>query len=197
MRSPIYSYPLSAAGEAQWDAQGSLILPLDYIQLAFGVTCGGLLSSDAAGITYSFLFTLDDMGPDNRYIATVAQTGTTVTVTDTNLQRIGGVAAGDIARAFWANGLPSVWGVVATTPTPTSYTMTTAVAAPTPISARGGYHGYWRLFAAPASLTGLSARGSGSLAHSTTGPATGLVLRASAVGGGSVTGVVVQGAGPG
>jgi hypothetical protein len=179
---------------AQWDSNGSLVLPLDYIQLAFGVTVGGLLSQDAAGTNYTFYFTLDDCGPDNKFACAVSQSGTTVTVQDPKLSQSGGVTAGDIVHVFDSGTPADGWYVVAGAST-TNYTATSLTSQTIGVS--GGYHGYWRLFAAPPALTGQTARSSACLAHSTTGPATGLILKASAGTAGSVTGIVVQGAGPG
>ena len=196
MRSPIYSQPLAVVGTAKWDAQGSLILPLDYIQLAFGVTCGGILSQDASAITYSYLFTLDDCGPDNAYSCSVSQSTTKVTVTDANLQTNGAVAVGDIAR-IWGTGNSTVdgWYTIATAGTTTTFVSTSATSQT--VAATPGYYARWRLFAAPAGITAATTRASAALAHSTTGPATGLALKATARTAGSLVGVVVQGAGPG
>lgn len=194
MRGPIFSQPLAAVGTAVWSQQGSLILPLDYIQLAFGVSAGGILSQDASAITYSFYLTLDDCSPDGAAPAGVSQTTTTITVTDPALQARGGVAAGDIVQLRGFGSSVDGWYPVATAPSLTTYTVTSLVSQ---TFAGGGMHQYWRLFAAPTLLTAATTRVFTNLAHSTTGPCTGLCLKTSARTAGSLVGIVVQGAGPG
>jgi hypothetical protein len=196
MRSPIYSTALAAAGTAKWGTEGSFVLPLDYIQLAFGVAAGGILSEDNNAITYSYYLVFDDCGPDSIQDCFVAQSTTTITITDAKLATRGGVVAADVVRLISADTTIAGWYVVASTPSATTYTLTSAtsqtVAAGTPCQ-----HQYFRLFAAPAAITGATTRIAAPLSHSTTGPCTGLVMKCSARTGGSVTGVVVQGGGPG
>src|SRR5580765_1747429 len=194
MRSPIYSQSLAAIGTAKWQVDGTLVLPLDYIQLAFGVTAGGILSQDNNAITYSYFLTPDDNSPDALVPCSISQTTTTITVTDPNLQARGGVAAGDIVRITGTGPTTDGWYTIVTAPSPTTYTVTSGTSQS--VSATGGYHAYFRIFAAPAAITGATTRLSAAISHSTTAPWRGLVLKATARTAGSLVGVVIQGAGP-
>jgi len=196
MRSPIFSNRITVAGAtATWGAAGSLILPVDYIQLAFGVVAGGILSEDAAAITYSFFVTYDGMSNDFASPMSLAQTTTTITVTDPNLPLRGGVTVGDVVQLLGTGGNTDGWYVVASTPSTTSYTVTSLVSQT--ITGLASQHKLFRLFAAPAAITGASTRIAAAISITNVGPCTGLVLKATAITTGSVCGVVVQGEGPG
>jgi hypothetical protein len=171
-------------------------MPLDYIQTAFGVGIGVMLSEDASGITYSALMTFDDMGPDSFSYVSISQTTTVVTVTDPSLPLRGGVVAGDIVHIMNSGVAAGVdgWYVVASTPSTTTYTVTSG----TSQSVTGGSnsrHQYFRMFAAPAALTAATTRASAALSHSTTGPVTGVALNVTAYAAGRANMVVVQGVG--
>jgi hypothetical protein len=190
MRSPTY---VQLATNTTSD-----ILPLDYIQLAFGVGIGLIPSQDAAGPpSASVLLTFDDLSSDAFGYCTISQTTTVITVTDPGLAVRGGVAVGDVVKIRGSGVASGVDGTyaVATAPSPTTYTVTSGVSQ----SATGGVnsqHAYYRMFAAPAALTAQVARASGFLSHSTTGPVTGIALKLTGRTVGSVTMAVVQGAGP-
>ena len=196
MRSPIYSNRQSTANAvATWGKNADWVLPLDYIQLAFGAAVGGILSEDATGPNYTFFVTYDGMAPsDFAADAGFSQTTTTITVTDPLLPVRGGVTTGDIVRLFAPGTNIDGWYLVASTPSTTTYTVTSGVSQSLTAN---GKHMYWRLFPAPTALTAATTRISATISINNVGPATGLVLKTGAITGGSVTGVVVQGEGPG
>jgi hypothetical protein len=188
MRSPVRQ-TLSANGDTP-------ILNLDYIQMAFGVGIGVYFSEDAATITWSILTTFDDFGPDNFQPVSLSQTTTVITVTDAGLPARGGVVVGDVV-IIQGSGQANVDGqyAVATAPTPTTYTLTSAVSQSFtggPFTKASVFH----MFAAPTALTAQTAKGTGSLAHSTTGPVTGALMRMTGRTAGSASVLWVQGAGP-
>lgn len=196
MRSPIFSNRQATANSvATWGKNNDWVLPLDYIQLAFGAAVGGILSEDASALTYSFFVTYDgfadrDFGAD----VSISQTTTTITVTDPNLAVRGGVTTGDIVRLFGTGGNTDGWYLVASTPSTTTYTVTSLISQS--ITGLGSRHMYWRLFPTPAALTAATTRIAATISITNIGPATGLVLKTAAITAGSVTGVVVQGEGP-
>lgn len=122
MRLPIIKR-YTAVGKVATD--GNILVPVNRMQIAFLLSIGILLSSDATGGASTVQFTYDDLGPDWLLPVTVSQTTTVITVTDPNLPSKGGIAVGDVGRIAGTGivGLDGEWPV-ASTPTPTSYTLT-------------------------------------------------------------------------
>jgi hypothetical protein len=126
MRLPIIKR-YTAAGKKATD--GAILIPVNALQIAFGLSVGILYSQSATGGASTLQFTYDDLSPDNLDpLVTVTQATTVLTVTDPNLPAKGGIAVGDIGKIV-GTGLAGVDGewVVATTPTDTSYTLTSSV----------------------------------------------------------------------
>lgn len=189
MRSPA-SVRLTAIGK-------SALIPLSYLQPVFNAAAAVVLSEDATALTYSVLVTYDDFGPDGYVPVTISQTLTAITVTDPALPLKGGVSVGDVVILKGTN-VPGADGyfVVQTTPTPTTYTVTSLVSQ-SAVDKGFAQHDYWRLFAAPTNLTAATTRQSAPLGPTTTGPVTGVLLNVTALGTGSATLLVVQGIGSG
>lgn len=198
MRSPIYSNPLAVAGTVTWGTDKAMILPLDYIQLAYGVFVGGILTEDQSAITWTAYMTADDSSSDSYRNCSLSQTTTVITITDATLPTTGGVTTGDIVHIFNSGittGSVDGWYTVTTTPSTTTFTVTSGTSQSKTGSPFTQYQ-MFRLFAAPAAITAATTRVSASLSHSTTGPVRGLAMKVSARTAGALIGVVVQGAGP-
>lgn len=125
MRQPIIKR-YTAVGKVATD--GSILVPVNALQIAFLVSIGILLSSDATGGASTVQFTYDPMDADWQQPVTVSQTTTVITVTDPNLPTKGGIAVGDVGRIVGTGiaGLDGEW-LVASTPSSTSYTLTSSV----------------------------------------------------------------------
>ena len=122
MRLPIIKR-YTAVGKVATD--GNILVPVNNLQIAFALSVGILLSSDATGGASTVQFTLDDMSPDAYAPITVTQATTVLTVVDPNLPAKGGIAVGDVGRIRGTGivGVDGEWPV-ATLVSPTSYTLT-------------------------------------------------------------------------
>lgn len=176
---------LAAVGQTQW-------LPIDYIQLAFGLTVA--VTFDTVGaLTYTVQHTIDDLSPAAyRLAASVSQTTTVITVTDNGPQGLGhGLVAGDYAQ-LQGTGFANIDGpyTVATAPTISTYTLTSAVS-----QTATGIPSSQVLTARVFNNTGLSAQTTKGLANYAF-PITGVRLNITAYTAGRATLAVLQGAGP-
>ena len=112
-------------------------VPIDYLQMAFGVGLGVTVSPVGATLNVSVQHTFDELGPQALRAATLTQTTTVITVTDTGptaLQGFGnglgshGLAVGDYVK-IEGSGFANVDGeyTIATIVSSTQYTLTSAV----------------------------------------------------------------------
>lgn len=125
MRLPIIKR-YTAVGKVATD--GNILIPVNRMQIAFGLSVGILLSEDATAGASTVQFTLDPLDQDWYQPVTITQATTVITVNDPNLPAKGGIAVGDVGRIQGTGvvGIDGEWPV-ATAPTPTSYTLTSTV----------------------------------------------------------------------
>lgn len=211
MRLPIvkrYSAASIVAGGPAVPTDGRILVPTNYIQFPFELSCAILASSDAAAAAgvATVLFTYDSMSNDDFVDVGVAQALTVITIIDASLPARGGIAVGDVVKLL-GTGTPTsnIDGeyVVATVVSPTSYTLTSAVSQ-TFNAQYGGKAGTFRMFpsliknAAVARAfgnlsAGLAAATATGILNS--GPVTGVALNISVLTAGSLYLSIVQGAG--
>lgn len=125
MRLPIIKR-YSAVGKVATD--GNILVPVNNLQIAYALAVGILLSSDATGGASTVQFTYDDFSQDAYAPVTITQAALVISVTDLALPAKGGIAVGDVGRIQGTGvvGIDGEWPV-ASTPTPTTYTLTSSV----------------------------------------------------------------------
>ena len=178
----------------------SIWVPIDYLQMAFGVGLGVTVSPVGATLNVSVQHTFDELGPQALRQVSLTQTTTVITVTDlgpTAIQGFGqGLGTHGLAGGYYVkiegSGFANVDGeyTVATITSPTVYTLTSAVSQSISSllfaqvkTARVFAHG---------SLINLTARANGSYAF----PITAVRLFMNSYSNGTAVLTVVQGAGP-
>lgn len=200
MRIPIIKR-YSAVGKTSVD--GKIVIPVNYLQIGFAVSLAILLSQDAANGASTVQFTYDDLSDDWLRPVTISQATTVITVTDPDLPNRGGVAIGDAARIIGTRnaGVDGEW-LVATTPSPTSYTLTSSVSQ-TFVSSDARI-GIYRLLNSPiVSAANARAQGvlmpnytfNGTVAVFNSGNVTGVALNVTALTAGSIYMQLLQGLG--
>lgn len=125
---------VNAAGTSQW-------IPVDYLQVAFGIGLGVIPSEDAATVSYTVQHTFDSMVSPTRQVSWTRVT-TTMTVTDTGPAGLGhGLSTGDsvilkgsgtasLDSPMAAIGMGDLGWTVASTPSSITYTVTVTNAGP-------------------------------------------------------------------
>lgn len=208
MRLPLikrYTTPSGAVTTPATATDGKILLPVNYIQFPFEVACAILFSSDAAAAAGAgaVLFTYDSMSDDDFQPVTISQTLLVITVNDPALPNKAGIAQNDVVKIIGTNvpGIDGEW-VVTTTPTPTSYTLTSSISQnAAPMNGRAAIFHMFSSFITQtvvARTYGHLSTGGAKVAVSTaqnSGPCTAVALALSVLTAGSAYLQVLQGAG--
>lgn len=178
----------------------SPIIPVNYLQVSFGIGLYVSLSFDAATVNYTVFHTPDDTGPEGAQVASIARVGTTATATFLQPHRL---QTNDMIIVFSSGstnldsqlysapgapgGQPLPYLVTVTSPTVLTYTVANAGA-----TADGGNAkiNCFRMFP-HASLAAQTARADGNYAFSVRGT----MLRANTLSAGTLYLDVLQGLG--